>query len=151
MTTFLLILKIMQKIIFRLFHLLWYNSHNSKKSKYSQYFNGVKFVISIEEKETLAEEIKIKVGSAWTIEEELTIEVRGRDSAGIEISFGLKDRSALENVLIKLKKEGFYNDFVKRRAPGELLDGSICLSGITSPITPPFLTFIYKKASGKIL
>ena len=75
------------------------------------------------------------------------IEVRGRDSAGIEISFGLKDRSALENVLIKLKKEGFYNDFVKRRAPGELLDGSICISGITSPITPPFLTFIYKKAS----
>ncbi|MCD6353447.1 MAG: SIS domain-containing protein, partial [Proteobacteria bacterium] len=75
------------------------------------------------------------------------IEVRGRDSAGIEISFGLKDRKALENILENLKNDGLYNNFLKRLAPGELSDGSICLSGITSKIRPPFLTFIYKKAS----
>ncbi|KKL75686.1 hypothetical protein LCGC14_2052410, partial [marine sediment metagenome] len=48
-------------------------THTSKKSKYSQYFNGVVFVISIDEKDTLAQEIKKKVKNIGKITDVLFI------------------------------------------------------------------------------
>ena len=66
-------------------------THTSKNSKYSQYFNGVIFTISMEEKDTLAEEIKTKVkniypGKKVTIREvpeagRIEVKVFGQDIA----------------------------------------------------------------------
>ncbi len=75
------------------------------------------------------------------------LEVRGRDSAGIQATFSLKDRTILPRVLDVLKKEGLYEEFLKRMEPGDTLDGSIHLSDGTPEDLSPFLSFTYKKAS----
>ncbi|MDD5723411.1 MAG: SIS domain-containing protein [Syntrophales bacterium] len=75
------------------------------------------------------------------------IEVRGRDSAGIEISFCPENRTSLDNSIKTLKADGLYEDFLKRTAPGDLLDGSITLSGLSSGTAPQLMTFTYKRAS----
>ena len=74
------------------------------------------------------------------------IEIRGRDSAGIEISFCPENRKSLDNIIKTLKADGLYDDFLKRTAPGDLLDGAITLSGLSSD-DDPLLTFTYKRAS----
>ena len=66
-------------------------AHTSKKSKYSQYFNGVVFTLSIDEKDTLVQEIKRKVeniypGKKVTIREvpeggRIEVKVFGQDIA----------------------------------------------------------------------
>ena len=75
------------------------------------------------------------------------LEVRGRDSAGIQIAFTLKDRSRLPAVLDQLKEEGLYGGFERRLHPGDTVDGSILLSDGTPRNMNPFLSFTYKKAS----
>jgi glucosamine--fructose-6-phosphate aminotransferase (isomerizing) len=75
------------------------------------------------------------------------LEVRGRDSAGIQAAFTLKDRTILPRVLDLLKKEGLYEEFLKRMEPGDTRDGSIHLSDGTPENPSPFLSFTYKKAS----
>lgn len=74
------------------------------------------------------------------------IEIRGRDSAGIEISFCPEDRASLDTIMQTLKAGGLYEDFLRRTTPGDLLDGAITLSGLSSG-TDPLLTFTYKRAS----
>lgn len=74
------------------------------------------------------------------------IEVRGRDSAGVEIMLRPKKTSSLDAAIATLKTDGLYDEFLIRTAPGDLLDGSITLSGL-SPGTNPLLTFTYKRAS----
>lgn len=53
------------------------------------------------------------------------LEVRGRDSAGIEISFVAEDGCALESLIASLVQEGFGDEIERRTAPGDLGDGSI--------------------------
>ena len=74
------------------------------------------------------------------------IEIRGRDSAGIEISFCPESRASLDTIIETLKADGLYDDFLKRTAPGDLLNGSITLSGLSSE-ADLLLTFTYKRAS----
>lgn len=75
------------------------------------------------------------------------IEVRGRDSAGIQISFGLKDGRLPDQVTNRLKNQGLYDAFIKRLDSADLLDGSVHLSDQASGTASTFVSFTYKKAS----
>lgn len=70
------------------------------------------------------------------------LEVRGRDSAGIQISFTLPSSDDLTDVLKRLREKGLDDDFRQRTAAGDLVNGSI-----ECPEAPPFLSFTYKTAS----
>ena len=56
------------------------------------------------------------------------LEVRGRDSAGIHISFILHDGVVQNEVTTNLKEKGLYEDFLNRAKTGDLVNGSISLS-----------------------
>jgi glucosamine--fructose-6-phosphate aminotransferase (isomerizing) len=70
------------------------------------------------------------------------LEVRGRDSAGIQISFSLPRSEDLADVLARLAQKGLHDEFRRRTAGGDLVNGSIEFSEM-----PPFVSFTYKTAS----
>ena len=53
------------------------------------------------------------------------LEVRGRDSAGIQISFVAADASAFDGVMTALREKGLAEELHLRTAAGDLADGSI--------------------------
>lgn len=53
------------------------------------------------------------------------LEVRGRDSAGLQISFVLKEKGVMDGILSQLRKNGLYETYAKRIQAGDLLNGSI--------------------------
>jgi len=53
------------------------------------------------------------------------LEVRGRDSAGIQISFVAADAGTLGGIMTGLRKDGLGEELERRMAPGDLADGSI--------------------------
>ncbi|MEI7637760.1 MAG: SIS domain-containing protein [Syntrophus sp. (in: bacteria)] len=71
------------------------------------------------------------------------LEVRGRDSAGIEMVFPIADGNAGQEISALLKSENLYEDFQRRTSPGDLMNGSIQISSgeIAS------LSFVYKTCS----
>ncbi|MFA6412597.1 MAG: hypothetical protein WCW53_07845, partial [Syntrophales bacterium] len=71
------------------------------------------------------------------------LEVRGRDSAGIEMVFPLADGNAGQEISTLLKADNLYEDFQRRTSPGDLMNGSIQISSgeIDS------LSFVYKTCS----
>ncbi|HVO65796.1 MAG TPA: hypothetical protein VMT12_04860, partial [Syntrophales bacterium] len=80
------------------------------------------------------------------------LEVRGRDSAGIQISLAFPDGAIFERVLKVLKEKGLYEDFSKRIRACDLQNGSICLSYGTQPSDKlqgkgTALSFVYKTSS----
>ena len=80
------------------------------------------------------------------------LEVRGRDSAGIQISFIFRDSTAFEEVLRVLKEKGLYDDFSRRTRPCDLFNGSICLSSEIPSMKKIqgngiALSFVYKTSS----
>jgi len=80
------------------------------------------------------------------------LEVRGRDSAGIQISFRLPDTASFENILSALKEKGLYDYYSTRIRAGDLINGSICLShAVPSKGSPRGkgidLAFVYKTSS----
>jgi len=74
------------------------------------------------------------------------LEVRGRDSAGILISFSMNDDVALNGILQELQKSDLYDSFQERIACGDLKNGSILLSPSLEG-RPPSLSFAYKTSS----
>jgi glucosamine--fructose-6-phosphate aminotransferase (isomerizing) len=75
------------------------------------------------------------------------IEVRGRDSAGIQINVTVGKGRDYEKILQSLRRKNLLEPFVKRSGAGDLLSGSIhasCPGGADGPI---LLTFTYKTAS----
>lgn len=56
------------------------------------------------------------------------LEVRGRDSAGIQISFTLADEQAFEKAVAFLQTNSLYDEFLRRIQPGDWLNGSIGIS-----------------------
>ena len=68
------------------------------------------------------------------------LEVRGRDSAGIQISFTLPDGATLDEVTTILKENGLDEDFLKRVNTKDLVNGSISLGSTT-------VSFTYKTSS----
>ena len=53
------------------------------------------------------------------------LEVRGRDSAGVQIVFVLEQEKAIENLTLKLKEKGLFEDYLMRSEPRDLVNGSI--------------------------
>jgi len=76
------------------------------------------------------------------------LEVRGRDSAGVQISLSFPGSDALNRLNDALKADGLMDDLNQRSGSGDLLDGSIHVSETTADQTPScMMTFTYKKAS----
>ncbi len=76
------------------------------------------------------------------------LEVRGRDSAGIQISLTLEKENNLETLLQKLSCSDLSEEWRKRTAPGDLLDSSIQISTLTGrEDSATVLMFTYKKAA----
>lgn len=78
------------------------------------------------------------------------LEVRGRDSAGIQIAFALS-KSAAESMPGILTEKGLSEEFAERRRVGELINGSINFTGIPyrdgKVKDGAFLVFTYKTSS----
>ena len=79
------------------------------------------------------------------------LEVRGRDSAGLQISFTLADPGDLKDIWKTLQDSKLQENFLSRINPGDLINGSIQfsgqLSGSSNPGQEVFLSFTYKTAS----
>jgi len=75
------------------------------------------------------------------------IEVRGRDSAGIQITMTFEHPQAVDSLLTRLKQRDLYEAFIRRLEPGDLLGGSIQLRAETSSPWTTVITFTYKRAS----
>ncbi len=75
------------------------------------------------------------------------LEVRGRDSAGIQISFTLKEEQAFEKALAFLRENSLYEDFLRRSQPGDLLNGSIGISLEPEKRGNATVAFTYKTAA----
>lgn len=75
------------------------------------------------------------------------LEVRGRDSAGIHITFTFKDATTVDEVVKELKRNALYDAFLERLTPGDLLNDSINLFYDTLHVGTASLTLTYKKAS----
>lgn len=56
------------------------------------------------------------------------LEVRGRDSAGIQLSFFLKNEKSLQNIMRQITKNGLSDDYQRRTQKGDLLNQSIFVS-----------------------
>ena len=74
------------------------------------------------------------------------LEVRGRDSAGIQITFVMKGENALHRLVEKLNKGNLYDEWLTRVVPGDLHDGFIHVSNNGIDNIPVTLSFTYKKA-----
>jgi glucosamine--fructose-6-phosphate aminotransferase (isomerizing) len=75
------------------------------------------------------------------------IEVRGRDSAGIQIAFTFADSRSFEKMLESLRRKNLHEYFLKRAGAGDLLNGAIHLSCPGGPDEEVLLSFTYKTAS----
>jgi len=75
------------------------------------------------------------------------LEVRGRDSAGIQISLELEENDSLERAIKTIRDKGLYDDWSERIEPGDLMDGSIQVFRGTGKNDRVLLSFTYKKAS----
>ena len=77
------------------------------------------------------------------------LEVRGRDSAGLQIVFTLEKEKDMENILLKLKEKGLYEDYLTRAEEKDLVNGAILIAanvnaGAAKKTT---VTFTYKTFS----
>lgn len=79
------------------------------------------------------------------------LEVRGRDSAGIQISFVPGDAVAAKEILACLRAEGFEAELHRRTRAGDLVNGSLtCSPGFGlggNGAGGEYITFTYKTAS----
>ncbi|MCX5833026.1 MAG: hypothetical protein NTV99_00630, partial [Deltaproteobacteria bacterium] len=75
------------------------------------------------------------------------LEVRGRDSAGIQIFFTLQKKEDLDRALAGLREKNLYSKFVERTKGGDLLNGSIHVTDHRHPDGGVHLSFVYKTAS----
>ncbi|HOO89353.1 MAG TPA: SIS domain-containing protein [Syntrophales bacterium] len=75
------------------------------------------------------------------------LEVRGRDSAGVEITFRLKEKDALERAVQAIHVQRLNDEWEQRRTPSDLVDGSIHLSTGAGENSLPSISFTYKRAS----
>ena len=77
------------------------------------------------------------------------LEVRGRDSAGLQISFALENEEIIETVLSDLKEKGLYEAYLRRMQAGDPLNGSIQVSSgvLVDGQKRINLSFIYKTFS----
>src|SRR5664280_96734 len=77
------------------------------------------------------------------------LEVRGRDSAGLQIVFVLEQEKAIESLVSKLKEKGLYADYLMRSEERDLVNGSILIASNinTGAQKITSVTFTYKTFS----
>ena len=76
------------------------------------------------------------------------LEVRGRDSAGLQIVFTLEKEKDMESLLAGFREKGLYEDYLKRSLEGDLLNGSInVVHNVLSGKKKSTVTFTYKTFS----
>jgi glucosamine--fructose-6-phosphate aminotransferase (isomerizing) len=75
------------------------------------------------------------------------LEVRGRDSAGIQFSLTMKDRETLGRIIEEIRGQGLHEEFRRRSVEHDLLNGSIHVADHRHPDGGVFLSFVYKTAS----
>jgi len=77
------------------------------------------------------------------------LEVRGRDSAGLQIVFVLKQEKAIENLALSLTEKGLYEDYLVRSEERDLVNGSILIASNinTGAQKITSVTFTYKTFS----
>lgn len=76
------------------------------------------------------------------------LEVRGRDSAGVQVTVAVNGINGLDEVVDELSRSSLAGEWCERTAPGDLLDGSIQVSTMAGERGPAtLLTFTYKKAA----
>ena len=76
------------------------------------------------------------------------LEVRGRDSAGIQLIFVLKNEKILQNIIQQIIKKGWDDDYRRRTHKGDLLNRSIFISaGPKNDSGSISVTFTYKTYS----
>src|SRR4030042_3465599 len=77
------------------------------------------------------------------------LEVRGRDSAGLQIVFTLEKGKTLGDILTAFKEKKLYEDYLKRSQEGDLINGSIWIAPKASAKTDKVIniTFTYKTFS----
>jgi glucosamine--fructose-6-phosphate aminotransferase (isomerizing) len=75
------------------------------------------------------------------------LEVRGRDSAGIQFSLTMKDRETLDRIIEELRGRGLHDDFRRRSVERDLLNGTILVADHGHPDGGVYLSFVYKTAS----
>ena len=67
------------------------------------------------------------------------LEVRGRDSCGMQVALAFNETTVFKEVLDRIKKDGLYEEFMERCSPGDLWNRAVHLS-------PNSITFTYKTA-----
>ena len=77
------------------------------------------------------------------------LEVRGRDSAGLQIVFTLAKEKDMESILLKLREKGLYEDYLMRSQEGDIVNGSIGLAPhvFSAAEKRTTVTFTYKTFS----
>jgi len=75
------------------------------------------------------------------------LEVRGRDSAGIQFSLTLKDRQTLGRIIEEIRGRGLHEEFLRRSVERDLLNGVIHVADHRHPDGGVYLSFVYKTAS----
>ena len=76
------------------------------------------------------------------------LEVRGRDSAGLQITFTLKKEKDMESILSGIQEKGLYEDYLKRSREGDIVNGSICIAHpLVKDQKKTTVTFTYKTFS----
>ena len=76
------------------------------------------------------------------------LEVRGRDSAGIQITFVLKSKKVMQDVIRRIGECGLTEDYRRRTQEGDLLDSSIYVSTDRNHLSDNInVMFIYKTFS----
>ena len=76
------------------------------------------------------------------------LEVRGRDSAGIQLAFVLKNEKEMQDVLGQISALGIHEDYQRRTRKGDLVNSSIFISiDPDKPHTGTSVTFTYKTFS----
>lgn len=76
------------------------------------------------------------------------LEVRGRDSAGIQLTFVLKNEKAMQGTLRQISAMGLNEDYQRRIQKGDLVNSSIFIpANPNAPHTGTSVTFTYKTFS----
>ncbi len=76
------------------------------------------------------------------------LEVRGRDSAGIQLTFVLKNEKEMQDIVRQIRENGLAEDYQRRTQKGDLLNHSIFIStGQTGRSDSISVTFTYKTFS----
>ncbi|HON58945.1 MAG TPA: SIS domain-containing protein [Smithella sp.] len=71
------------------------------------------------------------------------LEVRGRDSAGLQITFTLKSEKDLETIIFEIQKANLYEEYLRRLREGDALNGSICAAEDGAHPGKPSLVFSF--------